>query len=81
MSNTSRERLLLNTKYVRDMLILNEMTYAELAEKMHISRNTLRTYLQNPERVSLETINNMAAALNQRYSSDFVLEDFGGSDV
>lgn len=77
MAERDRERLLLNTKHVRDMLILNEMTYAELAEKMHISRNTLRTYMQNPERVSLETINNMAAALNQRYSSDFILEDLG----
>ena len=75
-----RERLILNTKHVHDMLILNEMTYAELADRMNISRNTLRTYLQNPERVSLETINNMAAALNQRYSSDFVLEDLGDAD-
>lgn len=77
MADRDRERLYLNTKHVRDMLILNEMTYAELADKMHISRSTLRTYMQNPERVSLETINNMAAALNQRYSSDFILEDLG----
>ena len=71
------ERLYLNTKHVEDMLIQKEMTYAELSEKMHISRNTLRTYLRNPERVSLETINHMAAALKENYSSDFIVEEYG----
>ena len=80
MPRGDRERLLLNTSYVRDMLIMNQMTYTELADRMHISRNTLRTYLRNPEKVSLEMINTMAAALNQRYSSDFVIEDLEVGD-
>ena len=68
------ERLVLNTRYVRKLLKLHEMTYAELADRMHISRNTLRRYIQNPEQVSLEMVNKMAIALNQPYSKDFIKE-------
>ena len=72
------ERIVLNTRHVKDMLMLHEMSYAELASKMHISRNTLRKYMKFPDQVSLETINRMAAALNQRYSSDFISEEYDG---
>lgn len=69
------ERLSLNVHYVIELLDLRNMSFEELASEMNIHRNTLRSYLQNPEKISLATINSMARALKQPYGSDFIKEE------
>ena len=69
-----KSKLLLNTNYINEVLTNREMTYAQLAEEMGISRNTLRGYLQNPEKIPLSKINIMADALGIPFPMGMVRE-------
>lgn len=67
-------KLLLDTQYINEVLTNKEMTHAELARRMGISRNTLRAYLQNREKITLNMINTMAAALDIPFPKGMVRE-------
>jgi len=56
-------KLILNVPYVYNRMCLLEKSWSDLAQDMGVHRNTLRKYTVEPEKITLENISKLAAAL------------------
>lgn len=70
-----KNKVFLNTYYVNRIISNKRMTHAELAKEMGISRTTLRTYLQNPEKITISMVNTMAEALGEQFPKELLCEE------